>query len=155
MVLTQPEVTIESDAVVLKFPYHYGSYATSKDWKEISKLFSVSIPLWFLRNSNGEVSFISNTPRFPYHYGSYATEACRTGTDKFDAFPYHYGSYATFLVGDSKYKMGECFHTTMVLTQRIPGEPHSPETPFPYHYGSYATAFITKILYRFWAGGIK
>jgi len=71
---------------------------------------------------------------FPYHYGSYATGKEKDEVYKAIQFPYHYGSYAT-----------EALHCGMKKDR----------FPFPYHYGSYATAFITKILYRFWAGGIK
>jgi len=50
MVLTQPGKTPESFQPLFPFPYHYGSYAT----KSLSPLyrifFTVSIPLWFLRN---------------------------------------------------------------------------------------------------------
>jgi len=58
---------------------------------------SVSIPLWFLRNSANHHQTDCRR-RFPYHYGSYATN-----------------KESLFIVGEVS------FHTTMVLTQRKNG----------------------------------
>jgi len=57
----------------LKFPYHYGSYAT-QCFRGKSKYPSlVSIPLWFLRNTLKYFYNVRIYAMFPYHYGSYAT----------------------------------------------------------------------------------
>ena len=76
MVLTQPKMLGIADSKVLSsFPYHYGSYATAKSRTQLENLLAfpyhygsyatyinkhnltmmklVSIPLWFLRNVNG------------------------------------------------------------------------------------------------------
>ena len=50
MVLTQRLLSKSIDITAIKFPYHYGSYATVT-----TKLAEI------------------NSYRFPYHYGSYAT----------------------------------------------------------------------------------
>jgi len=51
MVLTQPKMLGIADSKVLSsFPYHYGSYATLMAMVYFLELYSVSIPLWFLRN---------------------------------------------------------------------------------------------------------
>jgi len=38
---------------LLAFPYHYGSYATYINKHNLTMMKLVSIPLWFLRNVNG------------------------------------------------------------------------------------------------------
>jgi len=168
MVLTQPQESQKFLRDCETFPYHYGSYATSKE------------------PSRSRIE----KNEFPYHYGSYAT--CKptvhvyglnsfhttmvltqpvvpkkgrcwlyirfhttmvlTQQDYFlrgqkvvEAFPYHYGSYAT-KVGSSVYvQYARSFHTTMVLTQLVYDQECVLVTvTFPYHYGSYATVSFSK-----------
>ena len=71
-------------------------------------------------------------------------------------FPYHYGSHATPSTWTPSYTY--LFVSIPLWFSRNRSKMnlrHVPLLMFPYHYGSHATAFITKILYRFWAGGIK
>ena len=100
-----------------EFPYHYGSHATYKVIKEVSVLLTVSIPLWFSRNFGWETaSCIHMCVSIPLWFSRNQ-------------------SIANFVRQHIKR-----FHTTMVLTQLIPGIwPTESPSSFPYHYGSHAT----------------
>jgi len=72
MVLTQPDEQAWENSSSYSFPYHYGSHATEPSGNSYRWARSVSIPLWFSRNS-----ILGYHPTliaaFPYHYGSHAT----------------------------------------------------------------------------------
>jgi len=50
MVLTQHFIAGLNYTIPLRFPYHYGSYATGTQLRRKNSCVDVSIPLWFLRN---------------------------------------------------------------------------------------------------------
>jgi len=99
------------------FPYHYGSYATSRLEVDNPLLWKVSIPLWFLRNSPFPCP--QNLKYwFPYHYGSYATKEVKGNENA--VFSFHTTMVLTQQI-DEITKSNTTFlsfHTTMVLTQR-------------------------------------
>ena len=129
----------EIEVSLPKFPYHYGSYATEIEFSLFFYAHTVSIPLWFLRNSRS--SRRSHVTYQRFHTTMVLTQLARTRKSSllhsvsiplwflrnssaltraisFMLFPYHYGSYATKSKEDGSLK-DTC--------------------KFPYHYGSYAT----------------
>jgi len=127
---------------LMRFPYHYGSYATQRQSSSWRQPDLVSIPLWFLRNEK-----LAQAPKVAeksFHTTMVLTQRgvemvainkeagvsiplwflrnikwIREVHREVYLFPYHYGSYATV---------------------RNNGE-ISFVSPFPYHYGSYATQY--------------
>ena len=99
---------------------------------------TVSIPLWFSRNPEVAVSNGTNFESFPYHYGSHATVMPKKLTiEEYVSIPLWFSRNEGRK--DSRFQ-SPSFHTTMVLTQRIPVVRTTyGEVTFPYHYGSHAT----------------
>ena len=116
MVLTQHTDSSDGKAIESKFPYHYGSHATSQ-------------------------SSVNNIGNVRFHTTMVLTQLNQNWTlARFlEQFPYHYGSYATESALARLFFRFVRFHTTMVLTQRAIVKVGNAELSFPYHYGSYAT----------------
>ena len=100
----------------------------------------VSIPLWFSRNAEEFGIKISPISPFPYHYGSHATRE-----EHYDYSENNIVSIPLWFSRNHGRKSWtssgiNCFHTTMVLTQRnCSAKVVRAKLMFPYHYGSHAT----------------
>ena len=103
MVLTQHFIAGLNYTIPLRFPYHYGSYATMPQ--------NLPIPSY---------------PSFPYHYGSYATYSSETQAP-IQQTSFHTTMVLTQLISVFLVSLDliSGFHTTMVLTQQTSKHPFS------------------------------
>ena len=94
------------------FTFHYGSILI-RDFRAISRLKKIYIPLWFY--SNVEPLFpVIQIYKFTFHYGSILMQLGSCQLQQAEAFTFHYGSILIF-------------HSQQVL--------HLPDG-FTFHYGS-------------------